>query len=250
MTTSWIILTYNRAETVKSAFNHNYVNSGSPIEEIIHVDNGSNQFDSSVPFMSEQADVQVLNKQNLGVAKGYNRGYVLSTKEYVVITGCDRLMPNGWLLKMKAALHEIKDCGIVSIYSQPLDKVPERRLSRDKITIGNATFQEAIPFEARMLSKKLFLEIGFLREDFGLYSREDNEWHERATRVLKAKGLKSYVLTSSVAQHQGTEGVNPYDGKDQKEYHEFKQREASDPKKEEHLVWCRKNGNPYFNPYV
>lgn len=42
-TVSWIVLTYNRADTVKKSLDHNFANAGAVPDELIWVDNGSTE---------------------------------------------------------------------------------------------------------------------------------------------------------------------------------------------------------------
>lgn len=254
---SWIILTYGRNRTVETAFIHNLADMGLYKDdvEIIWVDNGSP--DKKFLQLDGACDTYVDFAENQGVAKGYNAGYRLATGEYVVITGCDRLMPDLWLNNLLWAADNIPNTGIVSVYSQPIEKVSERKRSEPypvKIEESHEEhteiIQHALPFEARIISRELFNKIGYLREDFGLYSHEDCEWAYRAERVTKELGLRNYILPAmGIAEHLGTEGVKPFDGKDDEDYHAFKARECKDPWKEKLMSWCRERNWPYYNPY-
>lgn len=247
MKISLVVLTFNRAETVAKAMRHNFANAGAPIDEFIWVDNGSTDHTHDV-MTSFEPDISVLHSKNLGVAKGYNHGYVLATGDWIVITGCDMLMPDNWLLTMKEYIEKIPDTGIACMYSQPIEKVPER-IRGDRMSINGLELIPALPFGRRIVRRDLFKDIGYLREDFGLYGWEDVEWGERALRVCYEKGLRSYTIPNQVAEHLGTEGVKMHDGKDPEEYHAFKRAEVQDPKKQEVMNRCRAEGFKYYTPF-
>jgi GT2 family glycosyltransferase len=248
MKISWIILTHNRFDTVRRSFHHNYINSGHPVDEIIWCDNGSNQDKNDMPLPLKEADVKIFNKENLGVAKGYNRAISMSTGTHIVITGCDRLMPENWLKTWVEHFKDIPKTGVISCYSYPLKEVPER--GGLLYFMNDKPVNEVIPMEAKIFSRQLHNTIGYLREDFGLYGWEDVEWGYRAHRVTNELGLTNYIVNGMISKHLGSEGVKNWNGEDSKEYHEFKKKESQDPKKKELLEKCKKENWPYYNPYL
>jgi glycosyltransferase involved in cell wall biosynthesis len=84
MRVSLIVLTYNRADLVARTVPHNWSRAGTPPDELIWVDNGSTD---NVRDVMRKVDphVSVLNKQNVGIFKGYNRGILMASGDYVVI---------------------------------------------------------------------------------------------------------------------------------------------------------------------
>lgn len=248
MKVSLIILTFNRADTVKGAVGHNLEVARYPVHELIHVDNGSTD------NVREVMDVfgprtKVYHSTNRGVSRGYNAGYAMATGDFVCITGCDRIMPDGWLAAWVDCFEKIPNTGIISCYSCDISHVPERNRGFPSV-IADIPIQPCMPLEARIMRRELFLEIGYLDEGFGLYAREDLCWAERAEKILTEKGLLSYTLPHFQAQHLGTEGVNEWDGKDHKLYHDFKRREVDNPASEARLVWNRANHYPKHNPFA
>lgn len=248
MKLSLVVLTFNRGETVREVMGHNLKNAGRKIDELIWVDNGSHDCVGEVMWKLEP-DVTVINRENLGVAKGYNRGIVLATGTHIIITGCDRFMPDGWASTFQKYFESIPQTGLISCYSQPIEKVPER--IRHNIELVNGLpIQKAMPMEAKCFPREIIRDAGHLREDFGLYGWEDVEWSHRVERVCAEKGLITYTIPDFISKHQGTEGVSPYDGVDNRDYHEFKRRESNDPHKAEMMNRCRMEGWKYYSPYV
>jgi GT2 family glycosyltransferase len=249
---SWVILTLNRAQTVAQSYVHNLEQAGAPIDELIWVDNGSSHSEYlQLERLFKCADVKVRNIQNLGVAKGYNRGIVLATGDLIAITGCDRFMPMHWLKTMVNYFETIPQTGVISVYSKPPETMPERFKHRVPIEedYNGLPIIQAMPMGAKMFRRELLKDVGHLREDFGLYGWEDVEWGYRAQRILAEKNLLSYIIPNFLAVHSGSEGIKDFNGLDNEDYHAFKQREANDPKKAERMEWCRDNGFQHYSPF-
>lgn len=254
---SLVVLTWNRWETVKQTLQHNLANAGYPIREIIHVDNGSqDSFVKGGPgvvfsehfhelFNAHFAPaIQVIHAENLGVAKGYNRGMLLATSSHIVILGMDRLMPDRWLARWVAALQDIPNTGVISCYS---GSYPER-FTRPEERFNGHTIQPAFPCEARIHSRQLLLDVGFFHEGFGLYGYEDCEWGDRVTRYADREGFVNYVLPSlGNAVELPDDNAFTVDGIS---YDKFKERENAKARalglhEARHAL-----ENPYYNPYA
>lgn len=229
MKISWLILTYNRPETVRRAMRWNMANAGAECDEIVWVDNGSESIWDIGPPMT-LSDVVIQHNENLGVAKGYNRAMALSTGTHMVITGCDRLMPDNWLKIFKTEFEKDPALDAACMWEKPYSERFYRGLP--------------LPMGARMFSRRILKLAGYLREDFGLYGWEDVEWAHRVCHAtLKIK------LLPQMPRHFGSEGIEAYNGMDPPEYHAFKAKEARDPKKKELFERCRREGFPYYSPY-
>ncbi len=247
-TISWVILTYNRGDIVKRSFEHNVCCAGATWDEIIWVDNGSGREEmDKFPLMN--ADVAILNATNLGVAKGYNRGMGLATKDYIVITGCDMLMPDNWLKTFKSYVQEIPETGVACMYSHNLENCPERIYGPEK-TVKGKQIIPAMPIERRIFPRHLLSSVGYFPEDLGFYGFDDYCWARRCERICTDKGLLTYVIPGQKATHLGTEGISGYDGKDSKEYHDFKRKEVTDPAKQLVILERMRSGWPKFSPFL
>lgn len=240
------MLTHNRHETVNKAFEHNINNSGYKIDEIIWCDNESKNLKCFDLYW--YADVAIVNSKNLGVAKGYNRALAMTTGDYIVITGCDRLMPSNWLKTWIDHIKIIPNTGVISCYSKDLSEVPER-IMKQNFSIYGKNIIQAIPMEARIYSRKFHDECGYFREDFGLYGLEDVYWSHRAQKVAYLNDLINYTIPGMKAEHLGSEGVYPWNGTDDQAYHDFKVKELADPRKQLIMRFGQANQWPYYNPY-
>lgn len=243
MKISLIIVTYNRPEIAERAFHHNIQNAGHTINEVIWVDNLSEKF----PILC--ADKVIMHNRNLGFSKGYNTGILNSSGTHMVILGCDLLMPKDWLKTYVQCFEAIPNTGVVSTYSKPLDKIPERLMSKSSCWINGIEIQDSLPMEVMMFSRNFLKQVGYFREDFGLYGWEDVEWGNRSNRVANECRYLNYTLPKMMCEHLGCEGVDEWDGRGDQEYHAFKKKESEDPKKKELLEKCRLENWPYYNPY-
>ena len=120
--------------------------------------------------------------ENLGVAKGYNRAMALVTGTHMVITGCDMIMPQGWLRHMVDAL-SFEDCGMSLMYSDPIYKNTERQRGPE-FHHNKLIMCHALPIGRRLMSVEVQREIGYFHEGLGLYGWDDVLWAARAEKVL------------------------------------------------------------------
>lgn len=243
MKITWVVLTFNRKDVVERSMAYNIRTAGRIIDELIWVDNGSTE-DLAEVMSTWMPDVSVLNKTNLGVSKGYNRGITLATGSHVLITGCDRLMPWNWLKTLEAYFETIENTGCVSMYSAPLERCKERlrQPTMEPEMVNGLPIVRAMPFGARMMRRELIKEAGHLLETFGLYGHEDIEAAARYERVCNERGWLYYTIPGMVAQHLGVE--------DSPEYKAFKKQQSQDPSHERILQESAKAGFPYYNPFL
>lgn len=237
---SLVILTYNRQASVGKSLSANLNSAGYPIKELIHVDNGSEPGLASW-FKSEfNPDIQVLHTENLGVAKGYNRGMLLATGSHICITGMDRIMPHLWLKTFANSIEAIPETGVISCYTD----VWESRMRSPIEIINGVPIRRAEPCEARIHSREFLLGAGFFREDFGLYSHEDCEWMDRANAYAYANNLINYMLPDLGKAYHLPDGR--VEGSS---YLSMKESQKNDPRKDLLVQRCHREGSPYYNPY-
>ena len=256
MKISWLLLTYNRANSALRAIPYCMKNAGREWHELVWVDNGScpaDRKDIEIMLSYQSAKhgfdlTQVLLPKNLGVAKGYNRTMALATGTHAVITGMDMLMPDNWLANMARCFEQTPETGVVTIYAKPIDETPER-IRGPVYEAHGMRLQPAMPIGRRMLSVELLREIGYFPECFGMYGYDDIPWGHRAEKVCQEKGLLFYNLVDSVAEHLGTEGNVGYDFKDEHEYWRWKKEQVQAQYKQKLLVEIQKMGFPKFSPF-
>jgi GT2 family glycosyltransferase len=240
---SLVILTWNRWTSVSTSLATNLARAEYPVHEIIHVDNGS------IPGFTERfrdrfhPAVQVLHKENQGVARGYNRGLAMASGSHVVITGCDRVLPDGWLKTWVKCFETVPETGAVACYTGPY----EERMRGHPTNRGDLTIQRAIPVEARMHSRAFLHLVGYFREDFGLYGFEDAEWSDRAEKRAQENGLQNYIV------HDMPKAVhlldNDFEPLKPDAYAEWKKQIHPDPWNRALWIGCHQQNSPYYNPF-
>lgn len=241
---SLVILTWNRWPSVYRSLSHNIANAGYPIDELVHVDNGS-QTELVLEMQTIfKPHVQILHEKNHGVAAGYNRGLALASGSHVVITGCDRVMPKNWLKKFVDAFERIPETGCISLYT----KLHPERYRGEARYVNGVWIRPAIPVEARMHSKNFLFATGFFREDFGTYGYEDSEWSDRAEKTARENGLINYnIFDMPFAEHLPDED---HPGVNGESYRTFKNRTHAMPRQRALFELCHKKGSPHYNPYA
>lgn len=247
---SWVLLTFNRPDTVIEAFETNLAKAGREPDQLIWVDNGSDDenFLKMEEVLKPHASVVVSNRENLGVSKGYNRGMVLATEELMCITGCDRIMPMDWADRMVGAFEKVENMGCVSCYSGDFNSIGDRFKS-DVFKQSDIEMLKALPFEARMMRRNLLREVGYFHEGFGLYGLEDLLWGPRFLKVAEEQNLLCVTFPDFKAIHLGdAQRYVPLN--DSKAYREFKDKESKEPWKWELVQKLANEGYPYFNPFV
>lgn len=222
-------------------------------DEMIWVDNGSAhaqwELMNCLTFPSET--IQVRYPTNRGVARGYNTGMALATSDFIVITGCDMRMPDGWLATFKEYVEKIPETGMACMYSSAWPLKGERlRLPYGVQEKNGLRYVPAMPIERRIFRRSLLSEFGYFPESFGLYAFDDLALAARIEKVCAEKGLITYVIPDMVAQHLGDEGIEEHKGRDSSEYHAFKQREVRDPAKRAEIARLRDAGWPRFSPFL
>ncbi len=246
---SLIMLTFNRENTVRESLRHNKAHAGADWTEVIHCDNGSEDSVREVVEEELHPDVRIYNRENLGVAKGYNRAMAMATKEWVLITGCDRKLPENWLKTLLEHITVIPNTGVISIYAHPMDKCPERARGIEEV-INGKLIQKAMPMGARIMRRELLKDAGYMHEGFGLYGWEDVVWGHSVENVCYRKGLESYIIPGLYSQHLGDTGISEtHTGYDPHDYWKFKQKEVKEAYKQELMKSLCAQGYPPYRPY-
>jgi GT2 family glycosyltransferase len=211
MTTSIIILTWNRLELTQRTLKSVFANTTVPFRLIV-VDNGSS--DGSIEWLREmpqdhplcQSYDFIFNDRNMGVAGGRNQGMKLSNEKYnddwVAILDNDVEVPAGWLA-------EAQD--IMSANSQLFIGVNAEGVKYPLIKRCGKEFQ----FKERgnaggaclIIPKKLFGDIGYFTIEYRLYGEEDSDYSWRA----RCKGWEiGYIKDMAIHIGEGEADTGEY----------------------------------------
>lgn len=178
---SLMMVTYNRIELTKKTIEN--IKKKTPEEyNLIIVDNGST--DGTVEYLKTLDCHLILNKENLGIAKGRNQALwkadQLGTEWYCTVDN-DIDVPDGWLTKCINILKDNPAYGAIGINFEPK--------SYQLVKINNHIFQEKprgnLGTACMVFGRKLHSAIGFFKE-YNKYGLEDSDFGARA-RVSKFK---------------------------------------------------------------
>lgn len=208
---SVIILTYNNLRHTKVCLYSILAHSNYPNLELVIVDNDSQ--DETPDFLSDfqkkHKNVKlILNKKNMGFARGCNQGIKEATGEYIIFLNNDTIVTPDWVEKITKPLRD-KSIGLVGPITnfmwnhQEIDisyrslgsmlKKSREVMSRNK---GQTREAEDIAFFCVAARRELIEEIGGLDEQFGIGMFEDDDY---CLRVKKAG--KKIVVSGDVFIH-------------------------------------------------
>lgn len=212
MKTSIVLLTYNRKEYVERSINQNLNNAGYKIDEIIWVDNGSTD---GVLGLDIPADTIVFNKENQGVARGYNAGFKLASGDLIVKPGTDMLLPQGWLATFVKYHEAVPNSGVAAYFHKNFENLAERKIGGLKEAAG-LPYQPAIALGVQAIAREVFEKVGYL-PDLGVKYGMDDVHFDIAVRKA---GFTNYYIPGVKPEHLGDR-----DGIDYPEYREAKNKE-------------------------
>ena len=209
---SIIIVNWNTADLLKrclGSLTQNY--------EVIVVDNGST--DGSVDYINGLKIKTILNKENLGFAKGNNIGIRQAKGEYVMLLNSDTVVKQGAIEKLVGFLDEYPDFSIVGPRLLNQDNTFQANcgwfpglwvvfLMLFKEHFGGSDSVRFSPVKSQAVDwlmgaafvtrREVFDKTGGLDEEIFMYM-EEVEWFYR-TRKL---GFKTYFLKEAEIIHLG-----------------------------------------------
>ncbi len=209
---SIIILGFNQVGYTKKCIDSIIENTRQKYELIL-VDNGSQ--DNTAEYFNSLPDAKVIiNRENLGVAKGWNQGLKLATGDYVLIFNNDTIVHPNWLENMVRLAECNPKIGIVGPRSnnisgpQKIEDCPIK--TEEDIKDFSTNWQtsnnlSAFEFEritgfCMLISKKAFKDIGFFDERYGKGNFEDDDYCLRA----RYRGYQLLVANDSFVFHFGS----------------------------------------------
>lgn len=143
--------------------------------EVIYIDNGG-------PLITDEVNIYVKNKNNVGNGASWNQGLKLATGDYLLLIDNDtEVLKKGWEKPLIKALEDPK-VGVVF----PATK------NRDE-----DDFNEKLSGFFWMMRRDTFEKIGLVDEGYGLGNFEDTDYYMRT----KEAGLKLISVPETKVQH-------------------------------------------------
>lgn len=194
---SIIIVTYYNCELNRMCLEKLYERTEWPNFEVIVLDNAS--ADETPDYLKEAEKTfpnirVVLNDENLGFAKANNIGLRMATGDYLVLLNNDTVITRGWLTALLRHLHSDAELGLVGPVTNAIANEAKIEVGYEQIEAMPAWAADYVrqydgeTFSIPMLAmfcvamrRKLFEEIGFLDEQFGIGMFEDDDYCRRIT---------------------------------------------------------------------
>lgn len=212
---SIVLLSYNNHqmldEAIKSILNRTFY----PNYELIIVDNNSNKETIEIikKYRSDKRIVTILNKENLGFAKGNNIGTEKAIGDYIILLNNDILVTPGWISRLVYHISNPKN-GLVGPVTNSIGNEAKIEIEYDpkntndlETTVRNYTSKnwgkiidlEKIAAFCWMISRKNYKKIGKLDEIFGKGMFEDDDYCYR----VRKENLKIICAEDVFIHHYG-----------------------------------------------
>ena len=191
-----LLLTVDRADLTRDTLLQNLRNAGHEYR-LYHADNGSAD-GRVIEFVKQFSPVvQVLNKENRGIAPMLNVLLKMSTSPFICTLAPDILLPDRWLDELVkhynlmmlygknpggAGIHTVERGGI------PTDIMPGITVDYTDTLFGNL-----------FLERSVFNKVGYFNETYGLYGIEDADYNYR----LYKNGFTQFYLHGLKGEHIG-----------------------------------------------
>ena len=186
---SILILTLDRYWLTRYAIEHAISVAGHDNLEILVLDNGST--DQRIIDWGKQFSIRhIREKENTGVAPGYNRLLKEATGDYLVTISNDMLLSQDWLKKMLHYNNLIPKSGITAIHCL-LDK-------GEKNKQGIFVPKTGLVYSNWLWSRNVLEKVGGFNEVYK-YGCEDSEYCFRANQL----GFINYYIPFTYCMHGG-----------------------------------------------
>lgn len=246
MKVSACFATLNEIETVKKA----WPDAKDPgVDEWLVSDNGST--DGVDDYIREivKPDVFIKFKTNTGIAISHNPLFAMASGDLIVLTGCNRIPPVGWVQLFKSHFEAFPDLVACCTFNQNIT-VSERTWGSPRhskgLTIVPGCLMDVICFK-----RELFRAVGYYQTCFGLWGVEDIELTSRIQRYCRQNKKLAGFIPGYSNLHMGFDPREPHDSRTStKEYYELKKAENEKfSEKEKKFNELGDRGFPYFSPY-
>lgn len=174
--------------------------------ELIIVDNASSIGGDQ---LSQNCNVYIRNKENLGYPKAVNQGLKLAKGNLIAVVNNDiRVSPN-WIKVTQEVFNKLDNIGSLHFkmvgYDEPFN------LGTAAWDVGKERWCTGSFF---IWNKKAIDEIGGIDENYGLGGYDDWDWHHRMNHI---KGWKSAYTNATAYQHRDSTSQNLRDPKERSE---------------------------------
>ena len=200
--TSIIILGYKELEKFKKTVEtiiQNTHKKETPYEIIVLLNNAEQGIIDYVTNNKNYFDKIIIEKENIGVSKGYNKAVKESTGKYLCFFNSDYYVQEMWLKSMIICFEHQPNIGICSCCTNVTGNIPE------KTAIDSVLYDDYIESDCAIANmfttKEIFKEVeGFDETYFVAFL--DLDLNEK----IKAKGYRVFVNRKTFAIHDYMSG--------------------------------------------
>ena len=166
--------------------------------ELLVLDNASKDT-RIVDYFKDIADVHIVESENIGVAKGFNKLFRKCTGDYICLIGNDIVVHKNWLNDLIYYADLIDNSGICAIFCEGIRGYFTPLMSVND-TLVNIWKRNDNTIDGLQLFRKEILEkIGGYDETFGKYGYEDNQFALRCAY----SGYHNFYIPNQFSTHIG-----------------------------------------------
>jgi glycosyltransferase involved in cell wall biosynthesis len=237
---------HNEIETVKKCWP---VSKSILVNEWLIADNGSTDGVGDYIRDVVDPDVFIKFKENVGIARSHNPLFAQASGDLVVLTGCNRIPPDGWATKFRTYFQTFPDLVAACIYNDKANQ--SERVSGHSHSVGKLPLLDGILMDVICFRKEIFKHVGYYDLGFGLYGYEDLEFSARIQSWCGANGKFAGVIPDLRNRHMGFVPTEEFDpSKCSEYYYNLKKSEWNkNTDKEKRFMELADHGFPYFSPY-
>lgn len=199
-----VVLAWNNLELTKRCVESLRENTDTS-HELILVDNGST--DSTSQYALSEADIAVVNDENLGFAPGMNVGLSRASGRYIAFVNNDTRFPANWATRILETTEHHPNAGIVlPAVTRAGNPVSVRESPGDSI-IRLAPFGEFPSGVVYVMRRDLIESLGGWNESYRQASAEDLD----LAFTIWAHGLDVLLDTRVLVEHESQASVRHLD---------------------------------------
>ena len=178
---SILFMTKDRPEETRRTLEQNLRNTGvdEPVE-LLWCDNGSTETSVHDIVKSFNPSYSRLNKENEGVARGFNQLYLRAKGDWIVLMGNDVLMPKGWLNEMLKYGKFVPKPGLIGIKCTAQIPVLSYKFACFAHFLDDKCDKV---FGVTMFHRAVVEHLGLFCERFHPYGLEDSDFNNRVNRA-------------------------------------------------------------------
>lgn len=219
------------------------------IDEWLIADNGSTDGAKEYLDIYLKADVEILFKKNVGIARSHNALFSQASGDLIILTGCNRILPKNWVRLFKDYFTAFPDLVTACIYND--GAIEGQRVLGPAQFAGNLAITPGVIMDVICFHREIFREIGYYDTNFGLWGMEDLEFSERIHKYCKANKKIAGFIPNIRNKHFGFSPTEDFDPKKSSlDYYDLKVGENNRfAEKEKYFYELKAKGFPPFKPF-